>query len=180
MNDRLSTSRTIGPVARALALVAIAGLAFACRPSQTVERQTKDASIKAQVKTRLASDVGASTVTAIEVNVTNGVVTLAGPVSTEDERQRAEAAARGVEGVTSVNNNLQVTTTGVAAPPPGTTWPPGSTAGYLTPGTPPIAGTTPLAAGVTPPDVPPMAMTPEMAMPPPTEAVPLMTTPPSR
>jgi BON domain len=113
------------------------------------------------------------------VNVTNGVVTLAGPVSTEEDRQRAEAAARAVEGVTSVNNNLQVTTTGVAAPPPGTTWPAG-TPGY---GTPPIAGTmptTPLSAGVTPPAAPPMAMTPEMAMPPPTEAVPLMTTPPSR
>lgn len=155
MNDRLSTSRTIGPVARALALVAIAGFAFACRPSQTVERQTKDAAIKAQVKTRLASDVGAATVTAIEVNVTNGVVTLAGPVSTEDERQRAEAAARGIEGVTSVNNNLQVTTTGVAAPPPGTTWPPGT-------------AMTPLSVGTTPPSAPPMAMTPEMAMPPPT------------
>lgn len=151
MNDRLSTSRTIAPVARALTLVAIAGFAFACRPSQTVERQTKDATIEAQVKTRLASDVGAATVTAIEVNVTNGVVTLAGPVSTEDERQRAEAAARGVEGVTSVNNNLQVTTTGVAAPPPGTAM-------------------TPLSVGTTPPSAPPMAMTPEMAMPPPTPA----------
>lgn len=169
MNDRFTTSPTL-PITRTIALVAIIGLAsIACRPSQTVERQTKDAAIEAQVKAKLASDVGAATVTAIEVNVTNGVVTLAGPVSTEDDRQRAEAAARGVEGVTGVNNNLQVTTTGVAAPPAGAP-------GYGTPSFPPM---TPVSVGITPAAAP-MAMTPEMAMPPPTEAVPLMTTPPSR
>jgi hypothetical protein len=125
-----------GPIlAAVLAVVLGAVLALACRPSQTVERQTKDAAIKAQVKAKLAADVGASTVTAVEVNVTNGVVTLAGPVRSEEERQKAEAAARGVEGVSSVNNNLQVSPI-ESAPPPGTT--------------------------------PSTAMTPEMAMPPPT------------
>lgn len=86
------------------------GLAFAvgCRPNQTVEGQTKDAGIKAQVKAKLAADVGAATVTAVEVNVTNGVVTLAGPVRSDEEKQKAETVARGVEGVTGVNNNLQV------------------------------------------------------------------------
>ncbi|HMA19057.1 MAG TPA: BON domain-containing protein [Thermoanaerobaculia bacterium] len=86
------------------------GLAFAvaCRPNQTVERQTKDAGIKAQVKAKLATDVGAATVTAVEVNVTNGVVTLAGPVRSDEEKHKAETVARGVEGVAGVNNNLQV------------------------------------------------------------------------
>jgi hypothetical protein len=127
-----------GPIlAAVLAVVLGAVLALACRPSQTVERQTKDAAIKAQVKAKLAADVGASTVTAVEVNVTNGVVTLAGPVRSEEERQKAEAAARGVEGVSSVNNNLQVSPIESAPPPP--------------------MGATPSTA-----------MTPEMAMPPPT------------
>ena len=91
------------------ALLVSLALGLACRPNQTVERQTKDAALEAQVKTKLATDVGASTVTAVEVNVTNGVVTLAGPVRSDEQKQKAEAAARSVEGVMGVNNNLQVT-----------------------------------------------------------------------
>jgi BON domain len=47
-------------------------------------------------------------VTAVEVNVTNGVVTLAGPVHSDDEKQKAETVARDVEGVRRVNKALQV------------------------------------------------------------------------
>jgi len=103
-----------GPISNALvanalvALVLCSGLVVACRPNESVERQTKDAALKAQVKAKLASDVGAATVTGVEVNVTNGVATLAGSVRSDDEKQRAEASARSVEGVTGVNNNLQV------------------------------------------------------------------------
>lgn len=96
-------------------------LALACRPSQTVERQTKDATLKAQVKAKLASDVGAATVTAVEVNVTNGVVTLAGPVRSDEEKQKAEAAASSVEGVAGVNNALQVMPVESAPAAPGMT-----------------------------------------------------------
>ncbi len=89
-----------------------------CRPSQTVGRQTDDAAIKTKIKAKLATEVGATTLTAIEVNVTNGVVTLAGPVSSEDDKQRIGAAASGVEGVTSVTNNVQVSVAEVPAPQP--------------------------------------------------------------
>src|SRR6266702_1970787 len=65
----------------AVFIVAALIVSVACRPSQTLERQTGDAGIKTKIKAKLASDVGASTITAVEVNVTNGVVTLAGPVS---------------------------------------------------------------------------------------------------
>jgi osmotically-inducible protein OsmY len=99
-----------------IALLAAVFVFGACRPSQTVGRQTDDAAIKAQIKTKLATDVGASTLTAVEVNVTNGVVTLAGPVASDDEKQRIGAAAASVEGVTSVTNNLQVSV--VEVPPP--------------------------------------------------------------
>lgn len=97
-------------------LLAAAFVLSACRPSQTVGRQTDDAATKTRIKTKLATDVGASTLTAVEVNVTNGVVTLAGPVASEDEKQRIGAAAAGVEGVASVTNNLQVSV--VEVPPP--------------------------------------------------------------
>jgi len=93
----------------------------ACRPAQTLERQTDDAGIKTSIKAKLAKDVGASTITAVEVNVTNGVVTLAGPVSSAQDKQKIEAAARSVEGVVSVTNNLQVTAAPAVAPQAATT-----------------------------------------------------------
>ena len=120
----MSKNRSL--LAVALALLVGLALGLGCRPSQTVERQTKDATLKAQVKAKLAADVGASTVTAVEVNVTNGVVTLAGPVRSDEEKQKAEAAARGVEGVSGVNNALQVMPIESApvTAPPMTTAPP--------------------------------------------------------
>jgi hyperosmotically inducible protein len=110
------------PIAAAVAVVLASA---SCRPSQTLERQTDDAAIEARIKAKLATDVGAATITSVEVNVTNGVVTLAGPVQTPDERQRIEAVARGVEGVKSVTNNIQVSAPEVPSPQPATTAPPG-------------------------------------------------------
>jgi hypothetical protein len=93
-----------------LAAAAVLTLAVpACRPNETVEGQTRDAKIKAEIKSKLASDVGAATLTSIQVNVTNGVVTLAGPVHNSDEKARAESVAKAAEGVVSVNNALQIT-----------------------------------------------------------------------
>ncbi len=113
--------------AAALALLLGVALTLACRPSQTLERQTDDAGIKTKIKAKLARDVGASTLTAVEVNVTNGVVTLAGPVSSGEDKQNIEAAARSVEGVVSVTNNIQVTAPPAMAPQPATTSEPAST-----------------------------------------------------
>jgi hypothetical protein len=113
----------------ALFVVALAlAVSAACRPSQTLERQTDDAGLKTRIKAKLATDVGASTITAVEVNVTNGVVTLAGPVSSAQDKQKIEAAARSVEGVVSVTNNLQVTAAPAVAPQPATSSMPATTA----------------------------------------------------
>ena len=106
---------------RVFALFACVLASISCRPSQTLERQTDDAAIEAKIKAKLATDVGATTITAVEVNVTNGVVTLAGPVATPEEKQRVEAVARGIEGVRSVTNNLQVSAVEVPSPQPATT-----------------------------------------------------------
>ncbi|MFN2385321.1 MAG: BON domain-containing protein [Thermoanaerobaculia bacterium] len=105
------------PLLSALSIAASVVLAAAaCRPSQTMESQTKDAGIEAAIKTRLAAEVGVSTITAVEINVTNGAVTLAGPVGSETDRTRIEEVARSVEGVVSVSNNLQVVATAVVTP----------------------------------------------------------------
>lgn len=90
----------------ALSLVGVGGMA--CKTTQTVGEQIDDAGIKTSVKAKLAADVRLSTLTNVEVNSTNGVVTLAGQVPTEDDRRQAEAVARSVKGVVRVNNNLQV------------------------------------------------------------------------
>ena len=117
----------------------LAAAIVACRPNQTVERQADDASIKTSIKAKLASDVRFSTLTAVSVDVTNGLVTLAGPVHSDEEKQKIEETVRAVKGVTGVTNNLQVQPE-AGAPPSGAT--PAAT-------TPPAAGSGP--AAMTPP-----------------------------
>ena len=93
----------------ALAAVLVAlGLVTACKTTTSPGRQVDDAAIKAHVKAKLASDVRLSTLTNVDVNSTNGVVTLSGQVHNDDERRLAGEVARGVEDVVKVNNELQV------------------------------------------------------------------------
>lgn len=89
-----------------LGLVMTAGIA--CNTTQSPERQAEDAAITTEVKSKLAADVDLTTVTNIEINTTNGVVTLVGQVSSEAMKRRAEEVAKQVEGVVRVTNNLQV------------------------------------------------------------------------
>jgi osmotically-inducible protein OsmY len=86
-----------------------------CRPNQTVERQTDDAGIKTSIKAKLAADVRFSTLTAVSVDVTNGIVTLAGPVHSDEEKRKIEETVRAVKGVVNVTNNLQVEGGGAAS-----------------------------------------------------------------
>jgi len=60
------------------------------------------------VKSKLAEELGASTVTNVSVNVTNGVVTLAGTVHDSAEKSKAVSIAQGVPKVVRVNDNLQI------------------------------------------------------------------------
>jgi osmotically-inducible protein OsmY len=89
-------------------VVGIWAVALACRTTQSPERQVQDAGITGEVKAKLASEVRPATLTNIEVNTTNGVVTLAGQVRSEQEKEAAEQVARSIAGVVDVNNNLQV------------------------------------------------------------------------
>lgn len=108
-------------VRTAVILVAAIMLAMACRANESLEGQATDAKIATQIKSKLASQVGASTITSISVNVTNGVVTLAGPVHSAEESSKIEAVARGVAGVTDVKNALQILAGDVSVTPAGTT-----------------------------------------------------------
>ncbi len=92
----------------ALALAVTVAAASCVKSTTSAGRQVDDAAIKTAVKAKLAADVKLSTLTNIEVNSTNGVVTLAGQVRDESDRIAAENVARSVDGVVRVNNNLQV------------------------------------------------------------------------
>jgi hyperosmotically inducible periplasmic protein len=86
----------------------ILAISMACRTNESPEGQVKDARIAAAIKAKLASDLNPTTLTNVSVNVTNSVVTLSGQVNSGESKRRAEEIARSVEGVVSVNDNLQV------------------------------------------------------------------------
>ncbi|MEF7614059.1 BON domain-containing protein [Aquincola sp. MAHUQ-54] len=77
------------------------------RGGEKVASATGDASLTAKVKTALitAPDLGSLK---IDVDSNDGVVTLNGEVKTADEKARAERVVATVTGVTSVVNNLVV------------------------------------------------------------------------
>lgn len=66
------------------------------------------AAIIAKVKAKLATNVGLSTVTSVDVDATGQVVTLRGTVDSVEQKQLAEQAALQVNGVTRVVDDLNV------------------------------------------------------------------------
>ena len=66
-----------------------------------------DVSITARVSAGLAKDSALSALK-IDVDTSNGVVTLKGPAPTQDAKDRASSIAQGVKGVSSVVNQLTV------------------------------------------------------------------------
>ncbi len=79
-----------------------------CRTNESPEGQVNDLQITAQVKSKLASELGVSSVTNVSVNSTNGIVALSGQVDSVSLKTRAEALAKSVPKVVRVVNNLQV------------------------------------------------------------------------
>ena len=66
------------------------------------------AALIAQVKTKLAADIGLSTATSINVDAHGQVVTLSGTVSSEEQKHEAEQVVSQLNGVSSVVNHLTV------------------------------------------------------------------------
>lgn len=93
---------------RLLLLLPLAALLIGCRTNESPEGQVNDLEITTQVKSKLASDIGLTSVTNVAVNSTNGVVTLSGQVDTEEARAKAGAVAQAVPKVSRVVNNLQI------------------------------------------------------------------------
>lgn len=75
---------------------------------ETVSSGTAGAALTTKVKTALASDAGLSTMTNIDVDSKDGVVTLKGKVDSADMKKKAGDVAKKVSGVKSVKNELKV------------------------------------------------------------------------
>ena len=98
----------------ALGTIAVAILSACASDKQPPEEKrttgefTNDAALTAKVKSAIATDVGARTAAAINIDTYRGVVQLTGFVNSPEQAQRAEAAAKKVEGVRSVKNDVRI------------------------------------------------------------------------
>src|SRR4029077_1702990 len=90
-------------ILQTVAVLVLVAFVAGCKTTSSPGRQVDDAAIKTAVKAKLAADVKLSTLTNIDVNSTNGVVTLSGQVRDESDRVAAVAVARSVGGVVRVN-----------------------------------------------------------------------------
>jgi hyperosmotically inducible protein len=84
-------------------------LLIGCRTNESPKGQVDDFQITTQIKAKLASDVGPSSLANVSVNSTNAVVTLSGQVDSANAKAKAETVAKSVPKVVRVVNNLQVT-----------------------------------------------------------------------
>ena len=75
---------------------------------ETVSSGAAGAALTTKVKTALASDAGLKTMTNIDVDSKDGVVTLKGKVDSADLKKKAGDVAKKVSGVKSVKNELRV------------------------------------------------------------------------
>ena len=101
-------NRTLMSIVLLLGFAVLVGLSGSSYAAQSVGGVMDDTLITTTVKAELAKDVRLGTLTGIEVNTTQGVVTLAGKVHTSEEKTLVEQNVRGVKGVVKVNNELQI------------------------------------------------------------------------
>ena len=96
---------TFAQVAVGIALLSVVG----CQSStgKTAGQSIDDATITADVQSKLSSD-RISNFTRVDVDTERGVVTLNGVVKSADQKVRVAELARQVNGVRTVNNNLQI------------------------------------------------------------------------
>src|SRR5499426_2259497 len=92
-------------------LLIVLGAFLALAGANCGRRSVADSAITAIVKSKLAVDNETSSAN-INVDTKGGVVTLAGVVTTQANKEQAERIARNTEGVTRVINNITVEATG--------------------------------------------------------------------
>jgi hypothetical protein len=76
-------------------------------PSTSMAASVDDATITTKVKAAVMAEPNLKS-TDINVDTKDGVVTLAGTVNSQDEKQKANSAAQSVQGVKSVSDQLVV------------------------------------------------------------------------
>src|SRR5687767_9039656 len=103
-----SRRRAIAAAMAALALAGLGGCASKAPKEQPSSGIPEDAATTAKVKTAIATEAGARTAGAVNVDTFRGVVQLTGFVDTEEQSRRAVEAAKKVAGVRSVKNDLRV------------------------------------------------------------------------
>ena len=89
------------------AAVVLISFVTGCTTTQSAGTQIDDGAIATAVKAKLTGE-RFSNLFNVEVNVTNGIVTLAGEVANAAVKADAEKETRSVDGVKGVNNNLQI------------------------------------------------------------------------
>jgi hyperosmotically inducible periplasmic protein len=104
-----SSRRQLLGLAAALALTACASKEPETK--RTTGEFTSDAALTARVKSAIATDVGARTAAAINIETYRGVVQLTGFADSREQATRAEAAAKKVDGVRSVKNDVRIKST---------------------------------------------------------------------
>ncbi len=110
VQNPFNRSNTVQRYLVLVALLLVLGLAVGCNKSRS------DAQIASEVQSKVLSDPNVPS-RQISVQAQNGVVTLAGNVTTDQERAAAANAAGQVEGVKTVVNNLQVASAAPALAP---------------------------------------------------------------
>lgn len=92
----------------ACGMVCLFGLG-ACQSTtgKTAGQTMTDSKITASVQSKLTAD-RVSNFTRVDVDTERGVVNLSGVVPSAEQKSRAEELARQVNGVTRINNNLQI------------------------------------------------------------------------
>jgi len=100
-------------VAASLVAAALAGLGACASSEDAANRRSTgelsdDAAVTAKVKSAIATDAGARTAAAVDVETYRGVVQLTGFVDSEDQATRAVSAAKKVQGVRSVKNDIRI------------------------------------------------------------------------
>jgi len=96
----------------ALGMIAVLALAACASKEPETKRTTgeftNDAALTAKVKSAIATDVGARTAAAINIETYRGIVQLTGFVDSREQAAKAEAAAKKVDGVKSVKNDVRI------------------------------------------------------------------------
>lgn len=100
--------KSLSSVVLSVALVLGLGACASSPTSRATGQVIDDATVTTKVKTAIMKSQGIKDAAMINVDTYRGVVSLAGFVNSREEAQQAASAARAVEGVTSVKNNLEI------------------------------------------------------------------------